>query len=69
MFRLYLEFGRLVSPDRDNGKMVRWRLFMCVVDSQLMSRTLSYRRMEVYPPFMMLECRCVTDIDSYMHAC
>jgi len=23
MFRLYLEYARLVSPDRDNGKMVR----------------------------------------------
>lgn len=21
MFRLYLEYGRLMSPDRDNGKM------------------------------------------------
>jgi hypothetical protein len=24
MFRLYLEYARLVSPDRDNGKMVRF---------------------------------------------
>lgn len=23
MFRLYLEYARLISPDRDNGKMVR----------------------------------------------
>lgn len=23
MFRMYLEFARVVSPDRDNGKMVR----------------------------------------------
>jgi hypothetical protein len=22
MFRLYLEYARLISPDRDNGKMV-----------------------------------------------
>jgi hypothetical protein len=26
MFRLYLEYARLISPDRDNGKMV------CVLD-------------------------------------
>jgi len=35
MFRLYLEFGRLASPDRDNGKMVSdalWNLSLGLTD-------------------------------------
>lgn len=29
MFRLYLEFARVMSPDRDNGKMVSIALTLC----------------------------------------
>jgi hypothetical protein len=47
MFRLYLEYARLVSPDRDNGKMVRpfltFATDFCEQEGRLMGRTLSSR--------------------------
>ena len=40
MFRLYLEYARLVSPDRDNGKMVRFPVHTRLLRSgRLMNRT------------------------------
>lgn len=38
MFRLYLEYARLISPDRDNGKMVRTPLLM--IGGRLINRIL-----------------------------
>ena len=48
MFRLYLEYARLVSPDRDNGKMVRFPVHTRPPrrDRRLMNRTL-YSRVNI----------------------
>jgi hypothetical protein len=64
MFRLYLEYGRLVSPDRDNGKMVRLRVAHDISGAEeLISRTSScpsIRRKTLCRPCMRMGRRSGT---------
>ena len=56
MFRLYLEYARLISPDRDNGKMVSSRVIVST-PARLLASSYAIVFKAVVEDSLMLVCR------------